>query len=261
VLRSRESPSGARIVTLLSREEGLSDAFVFGGPKSRLRSLAVPYHEGRAWIYRDTQRGFDKLSDFDAASVHAGVREHLSRLWAAALFTETMTATSALGGEHALAFELVRGCIERVCEALPVKERRGEKEEGAGADPPALEYAIVQFAQRVVASLGVVPPFDECAACSRALSPPEAHWYSRSHGGFVCPACAGRDPGNARTLMEVAPGSMAYLRRTAGLSLEASFGCRVESSGLPGLAALSLELLGRSVETPLRTLERPGEMW
>ena len=42
ILRAKDGPSGDRIVTLLSAEEGLVDAFAFGGAKSKLRSLASP---------------------------------------------------------------------------------------------------------------------------------------------------------------------------------------------------------------------------
>ncbi|MFZ4618160.1 MAG: hypothetical protein ACOYM2_18435, partial [Rectinemataceae bacterium] len=52
-LRMKEVPSGARVLTMMSAESGIIEAFIFGGPKSKLRSLASPWGAGRAFLYHD----------------------------------------------------------------------------------------------------------------------------------------------------------------------------------------------------------------
>ena len=79
ILRSKEVPSGARVVTLLSADEGIVEAFVFGGGKSKLRSLASPWYYGKAWVYRDAAKGLVKLTDFDAATRISGHQGGLGR--------------------------------------------------------------------------------------------------------------------------------------------------------------------------------------
>ena len=99
ILRSKEVPSGARVATLLSADDGVVEAFVFGGGKSKLRSLASPWHYGRAWIYRDAAKGLVKLTDFDPEREFAAVRGSLEAIAAASFASELMLATSALGGD------------------------------------------------------------------------------------------------------------------------------------------------------------------
>jgi recombinational DNA repair protein (RecF pathway) len=107
VLRARESPGGDRIVTFLAADEGLVEAFAFGGPKSRLRSLASPYHAGTAWIYRDPVKNYQKLSDFAARQTFPFLRESLRRLWSASYFAEILLRTDAAGGESRAAYNLL----------------------------------------------------------------------------------------------------------------------------------------------------------
>jgi hypothetical protein len=56
ILRSKEVPSGARVATLLSAEEGIVEAFVFGGGKSKLRSLASTDRKQMDCMYRFPSR-------------------------------------------------------------------------------------------------------------------------------------------------------------------------------------------------------------
>jgi DNA repair protein RecO (recombination protein O) len=99
-LRARESPGGSRILTLMTAEAGLVDVFVFGGPKSRLRSLASPYASGRAFVYLDPVKDFQKLSDFDVRESYPALRDELGRLWAAGLVAELLIKTSGGGGDY-----------------------------------------------------------------------------------------------------------------------------------------------------------------
>ncbi|HOX91759.1 MAG TPA: recombination protein O N-terminal domain-containing protein, partial [Spirochaetales bacterium] len=92
VLRTKESPAGHRIAQLLCKD-GVLDAFIFGGPKAKLRSLVSPWHAGRAWIYDDKSKGFLKLTDFDALEEFPRVRSDLSAIGAASLASEFILAT------------------------------------------------------------------------------------------------------------------------------------------------------------------------
>ncbi|HET7838685.1 MAG TPA: recombination protein O N-terminal domain-containing protein, partial [Rectinemataceae bacterium] len=134
VLRSRESPAGDRILTLMSSELGLVDAFVFGGPKSRLRSLASPYASGRAFVYLDPVKDFRKLSDFEVIDSFPAIREDLDRLWAAGLVAEILIKTSGGGGDYPEVFALARDTLH-----------------GLDASPPGrAAYPIVLFCWRLV---------------------------------------------------------------------------------------------------------------
>ena len=111
-LHARESPGGSRILTLLTAEAGLVDVFVFGGPKSKLRSLASPYASGRAFVYLDPVKDFQKLSDFEVRDSYPALRDELERIWSAGLVAELLIKTSGGGGDYPLVLELSRACLE-----------------------------------------------------------------------------------------------------------------------------------------------------
>ncbi|MDA8425863.1 MAG: DNA repair protein RecO C-terminal domain-containing protein [Treponema sp.] len=154
ILRTRESPAGDRILTMMTAEAGLVDVFVFGGPKSKLRSLASPFASGRAFVYLDPAKDFRKLSDFEARDSYPALREELGRLWAAGLVAELLIKTSGGGGDFPFVLELGR-------EALRALDSRS---------PERGDYAVALFLWRLVGLLGLGPDTEACVSCGRGLS-------------------------------------------------------------------------------------------
>ena len=56
ILSSRIFGEDNRIFTVLSHEYGVFDAVLYGGRKSKLRSMCSPYHCGKMWFYRDEKQ-------------------------------------------------------------------------------------------------------------------------------------------------------------------------------------------------------------
>lgn len=274
-LRSRESPAGDRILCLMTAEAGIQDAFVFGGPKSKLRSLASPYSAGRAFVYFDPPRDFRKLSDFEVRESFSGLRESLRKLWAAALVAEFLIKTSGGGGDFpqvlALALETLRGL-----ESLP--------EEKA-------DYPAILFLWRMIALLGLMPDPGSCASCGAELAPGRPMSHAFAAGGFLCPDCAraeaergafaaeerggyapsgaGRDgrfagerggPGwndggaSDSGLIPISAGAARWLERAASLTFAEALGVGLDAPSLAGLKRLAFGLARRAAEAPLSTL-------
>lgn len=249
VLRSRESSSGARIITLLSDEAGLVDAFVFGGPKSRLRSLASPWHEGRAWIYRDSARDFVTLKDFDAIREFPGIRANLDAISAASLAGEFIMATSALGGDWMDAKTLFINLAETL-DVLSVGNPARLK--------GSVDRAVILFCVRAIQAMGLMPDTGECSACAGAIRPDAVQSYSRRHGGFMCTACStGVVYGVAREsgLILLPAGALAWLAATEGMEFGQAVKTGLGAEALAALRASLFDLLRKSAESPLRTLE------
>jgi len=238
VLRVKDVPSGARVVTLLSAEDGVVEAFAFGGGKSKLRSLAAPWHFGRAWLYRDVAKGLVKLSDFDPSTEFSAVRSSLSSISAASFAAEFLAVTGALGGDWPFSLELALGLLT----ALDEGARRAP-------DDGQIARAASLFALRAVEAMGLCPVPGECPACAGASGSDALHSYSRRHGGFVCHRCA--EPGD----LAVPPGALAWLAASRARSLaEASrVGLAAESAAV--LKAAALDMARRAAGSPLRTLE------
>jgi DNA repair protein RecO (recombination protein O) len=239
-LRARESPGGSRILTLMTAEAGLVDVFVFGGPKSKLRSLASPYAAGRAFVYLDPVKDFQKLSDFDVRDSFPALRENLNRLWAAGLVAELLVKTSGGGGDYPLVLELSLDCFQ----ALEGSE--------AGADGPPL----LLFLWRLVNLLGLGPDPGACASCGKELRPSRAApdcaaAYSFALECFLCPSCAAE----ADRTLRLGSGALRWLVR----SLELPFAEAARLPLLPGtvatLRSFLFALARMAAESPLASLE------
>jgi len=274
VLRAKESPGGDRILSLMTADGGLVDVFVFGGPKSRLRSLASPYAAGRAFVYLDPVKDYRKLSDFEVREHFPGLREDLGKLWAAGLVAELLLKTSGGGGDYAEVLELALACLRALDHA-----RR----------PAEAELALSLFLWRFVGLLGLGPDPSECARCGAALglggpggfgaangsgepygpggaSGPGGALYSPNASGFLCPRCAraaadeavpGRElPDGAEPLqlgrpVRVSEGVLRWLARAEGLGFSEALGVGLDAASLAAIKALAYDLARRAAEGPL----------
>ena len=241
VLRARESPGGDRIVTFLAANRGLVDAFVFGGPKNRLRSLASPYHAGRVWIYQDPVKDLRKLSDFDARRTFPSLREDLRKIWAASFFAEALLRTDAAGGES-------RGAYDLILDGLEALETASDRD---------IDYAVLQYGWRLVDLMGLRPDPSGCAQCGRPFSAGEGAWFSGRQGCFFCPECGREtDAGSPSETLAVGTGALRYLETTTSLPFRDALRVAVAEEDVPTLKALVFQLARRAAEGELRTLSR-----
>jgi len=173
VLRSRPSGESNNEISLLTAEEGIIKATVFGGPKSKLRSHAAPYNSGQVWIYRDPAKDYGKLSDFDVHSWRPGLRELYERTMAAAGVAETVLYTHGGGGDWSSALKLTVSTLDAL----------------ENANEELCERLLVHFLWRWTHFLGFQPHIESCSACGdRADGRPL--WYSAREGAVLCGSCA-----------------------------------------------------------------------
>jgi len=150
VLRSRPSGESNSEVFLLTGEEGIIRATVFGGAKSKLRAYAAPYNSGQVWIYRDKSKDYGKLSDFDVKFWRAGLRELYDRTMAAAAVADTILSSHGGGGEWDVVLKLA-------IETLDALENANEELCGR---------LLVHFLWQWADFLGIQPHIEECGGCS-----------------------------------------------------------------------------------------------
>ena len=235
IIRSREVPSGARVATLLSPEAGLVDAFVFGGGKSKLRSLASPWHDGTAWVYTDSAKGLVKLTDFDVRNDNAALRTDLDAIAAASFVTELVQATAAFGGDWADAYALCMDAIRAV-------------DGFASRDADGIDRAVSLFVVRAVALMGLLPETDECAVCAGALGSVAVH-SSRRTGAFLCSRCAVADPEST----ELPAGVPAWLGATGSMRFFDAMKVGLGHEATRALKRWAIDLARHSVDVPFRT--------
>jgi len=200
VLRCRPSGESNREAWLLTAEAGLIRATVFGGPKSRLRSYAEPFHSGQAWVYHDPVKDTRKLSDFDVRDWRPGLRELYERAMAADALAETVLASHGGGGNWGTALSLAENSLD----ALTL------------ADSDGCARLLVQFLWQWADFLGLRPEFDRCCLCGEPLPEDGASWYSPREGGMVCGDCfrQSQSPG----FLEACPGCRRWLQTVLPLA-------------------------------------------
>jgi DNA repair protein RecO (recombination protein O) len=162
VLRVRPSGEANREAWVLTGEEGILRATVFGGPKSKLRAHVAPYHRGRLWIYLDPARDSRKITDFDVHSWKPGIRESYERSSAAAAIAETILAGYGGGGS----WEEVLDLADASLGALET------------ADPGGCERAFICFLWKWAGILGIRPGFNETEYGDIALGPGARGWLA-----------------------------------------------------------------------------------
>ncbi|MDR1419554.1 MAG: recombination protein O N-terminal domain-containing protein [Treponema sp.] len=200
VLRSRPSGESNREVWLLTAEEGIIRATVFGGPKSRLRSHASPFHSGTVWLYHDPVRDSRKITDFDVVSWRPGLRELYERTMTANALAETVLASHGGGGNWKAALDLFSLALDSLEEAP------------ADGCPPV----FVRFLWNWAALLGGCPGL-ECASSACESADDGVLWYNREEGIFLCTRCAGlygtggNEDGAAAGLLALGPGARRWL--------------------------------------------------
>jgi DNA repair protein RecO (recombination protein O) len=233
-LRARESPGGSRILTLMTAESGLVDVFVFGGPKSKLRSLAAPYASGRAFVYLDPVKDFQKLSDFEVRDSYPALRDDLDRLWSAGLVAELLIKTSGGGGDFPLVHNLALQCFAAL-DLCP-----------AGASTPQL----LLFLWRFVELLGLGPDPRSCSSCGSALRPSLGGAYSFALEGFLCPDCAAR----AERALPLGTGALRWLVRSLELGGDEVSRLVILPETLETLKVLLFALARSVAQSPLASL-------
>jgi DNA repair protein RecO (recombination protein O) len=171
VLRNRPSGESNSEITLLTAEEGIIKATVYGGAKSKLRSHSAPYNSGQVWIYRDPAKDYSKLSDFDVHSWRPGLRELYERTMTASAVAETILSTHGGGGDWGSALKMAAATLDTL-------ETAGEE---------LCHRLLVHFLWQWAGFLGIRPHLECCASCAAANEP---FLFSTREHIALCGNCA-----------------------------------------------------------------------
>ncbi|MDR1900803.1 MAG: recombination protein O N-terminal domain-containing protein [Treponema sp.] len=176
VLRAKNSGESNRNVWFLTAEEGIIQATVYGGPKSKLRAYISPFNQGRLYIYFDQGRSSRKVTDFDVRFWHPGLRELYERSSAASAVAGTVLASHGGGGNWESAFTMIGNTLN----ALDL------------AESSACIRILLHFLWNWTDILGLRPGISRCDSCGCGIPQDQSIWYSGAEGA-LCPSCAGRE--------------------------------------------------------------------
>ncbi len=176
VLSVQHSGEDNRNVTLLTQEKGVIQAVLYGGPKSRLRSLVSPYHFGTAWLYTDEVRHTTKIADFDVLSYRSEIRENLFKTCAAGLCAELVSKTHS-GTDFSDIWLYTSSFLDGICVVNETEART----------------ALLRFLWRYLFLLGFQPDPCRCERCGEnmcAIGAKTKVFYSLHESAFYCSDCS-----------------------------------------------------------------------
>ena len=189
--------------TLLSPDTGIFYATVYGGPKSKLRSLVQRFNIGKLYYYDDSQRNLRKISDFDVTNYHQTFCSDIYKVWAANLGAELVIKTKA-AGDYRNAFTLLSAFLNGI----------------DASDEKGARLGTVRFLWRYLRLLGVQPDVSCCVSCSSPLLQEESSdgkkgfAYFQNMNGFLCRDCLasyGQSKENMNQSLFVSHNALEYL--------------------------------------------------
>lgn len=231
-----------RLVSILTPDQGIINCMLYGGPKSKLRSLVQPFNRGSLYLYTDNIKHSVKITDFDAKKIHMSLRENLYKSWAATLASEILLKTKC-AGDPQNSFILLSALLDGI-DAVSEEEAR---------------LGMLRFLWRYLGLLGIQPDARECTSCGTSLLSKEHDiYYIENQNGFVCSDCI---PYSAENLRKAAENfkldihSITYLAAINELTPG-----KVRELILPAESAYKLKrllyhLIEKSCGTKLETLE------
>lgn len=174
ILSIRKTGESNSLVTMLTDREGLCTGMLYGGPKSRLRSLVQQFNSGTVWLYEDKARQSAKITDYAVSAVHERLKASLPKIWAASLAAEIVLKTRAAGDAEA-AFTLLSAFLD-----------------GTDAtDENGTRLGTIRFLWRYLGLLGVQPPVEDC----------RGRFQLNGEAAAYLEALNSRSPGEVRKLL------------------------------------------------------------
>lgn len=225
-------------VTLLTPEDGIVYAVLYGGPKSRLRSLVAQWNSGKVWLYENAEKNQIKISDFEVKNFHESFGKNLYKLYAASLAAELAIKTKSAGSTEQC-FNLVSGFLDGMELCDEAQSRVG----------------LIRFLWRFLELLGVQPQSHACSSCGKAFldsrfAPDAISYYNSMENSFICPSC-----GSTENAIPVSNAAVQYLSALTVLSPSEARKLSIDEETYGQIRQLVFFLIENSIEQKLNSIE------
>ena len=159
ILNLKPTGENNNTVTILTPDKGVIYATLYGGPKSKLRSIVAQWHSGKIWLYDNPEKKQTKISDMDVTNYHQTFGQNLFKMYAASLAAEIAIKTRCAGSSEQC-FTLINGFFDGM-------ELCDEEQSRLG---------LIRFLWRYLALMGVQPEPDT----DGAFAPEAVSYYNGS---------------------------------------------------------------------------------
>lgn len=235
-------------VTLLTDDNQIVYATLYGGPKSKLRSLVAQYNCGKIWLYENPEKNQIKISDFEVHNYHTSFGQNLFKIYAANLAVELVLKTKAAGSNEE--------CYKYVCGFLDGMDLCNEEQSRLG---------LIRFLWRFIILLGVQPDLEECDQCGAKLINPKFEinklsYYNSIDNSFVCSDCAGFAAAQEQSFQKnfyfpVSYLALSYLYGITNLSPSQARQIKINQEAYEQLRQIVFFLIEKNVGQKLNTIE------
>ena len=228
-------------VTLLTPEAGIIYAVLYGGPKSRMRSLVAQWNTGKAWLYENPEKNQIKISDFEVTGYHASFGQNLFKSYAASLAAELAIKTRCAGrAEHC--YRLVSGFLDGM-------ELCDEEQSRVG---------LMRFLWRYLELLGIQPATHVCCNCGKnfldnRFAPDAVSYYNGIDNSFICPDCT--DIARGENMLGVRNSAVQYLSALTVLPPAEARKLSIDEEIYGQIRQLIFFLIENSIEQKLNSIE------
>lgn len=139
------------VMLLIPEEHGavIQPATLFGGARSKLKGMVIPYQTGRIWLYSNPVKNSHKITDFSVNSYRMELGESLVRSWCAAVCSEITLKTCGT-----VDWQLVNAFLDGLCVS----------------DDAGCERGLLRFLWRLIWTAGIAPDIFHCSICGCSLS-------------------------------------------------------------------------------------------
>lgn len=225
-------------VTLLTPDNGIVYAVLYGGPKSRLRSLVAQWNSGKVWLYENAEKNQIKISDFEVSNYHTSFSQNLFKSYAASLAAELAIKTKSAGSTEQC-FNLVSGFLDGMELCDEAQSRVG----------------LIRFLWRFLEQLGVQPQSHACSICGKPFldsrfAPDAISYYNSMENSFICPSC-----GSAENAIPVSNAAVQYLSALSVLSPSEARKLSIDEETYGQIRQLVFFLIENSIEQKLNSIE------
>lgn len=226
-------------VTLLTEDKGIIYATLYGGPKSKMKSLVSTWNSGTIYLYENPERNQTKISDFDVKNYHSSFGQNLYKSFAAALVAEIAIKTKC-GGSNEQCFHLVSGFFDGM-------ELCNEEQCRVG---------LIRFLWRYLELMGIQPNPAECSRCDKSFLSSsfdcnEEYYYNSIENSFICNECSMTGENN----FPIKVSAVKYLAAISALSPSEARKLQIDKDGYTQIRNILFFIFENVIEAKLNSIE------
>ena len=229
-------------VTILTPTEGISYVTLYGGPKSKMKSLVSQFNSGNIWLYENAEKKQTKITDFEVLNYHPSFTQNLFKLYAASLAAELAIKTKCAGSNEQC-FILVKGLFDgmELC------------------DDNQSKVGLMRFLWRFVELLGIQPQTLECSFCGCSFFDNSAGmntltFYNCRENAFICADCYASTQ-NKNDFLPLNTNALIYLNAVTSLSPSQVRKMQIDKEEYEQIKQILFFLLQNSIEQKLNSIE------